>query len=76
MKVTLTPEQKRIIDKEIKSGHFSAPDEVLDEALTALREKRQSRRDAVRRLQQFGDKHRLSLDGISIKELIHEGHRL
>jgi Arc/MetJ-type ribon-helix-helix transcriptional regulator len=76
MKITLTPEQRRIIDKEIKSGHFSTPDEVLDEALAALCEKRQSRREAVRRLQEFGDKHRLSLGGIPIKEFIHEGHRL
>jgi putative addiction module CopG family antidote len=74
MTITLKPEQERIVDEEIRSGHFSTPDEVVDEALTALREKRQSRREAVRRLQEFGDKHRLSLGGIPIKELTHEGH--
>ena len=74
MNITLTPEQKCIIDEEIKSG--STPDEVLDAALAALCEKRQSRREAVRPLQEFGDKHRLSLGGLPIKELIHEGHRL
>jgi Arc/MetJ-type ribon-helix-helix transcriptional regulator len=74
--LTLKPEQQRIVEEEIKSGHFSSPDEVLDEALVALRAKMQSRREAVRRLQEFGDKHRLSLGGTSIKDLIHEGHRL
>jgi Arc/MetJ-type ribon-helix-helix transcriptional regulator len=76
MTITLTLEQKRVADEEIKSGYFSTPGEVLGEALTALREKKESRREAGRRLAGFADKHRLSLAGISIKELIHEGHRL
>ena len=76
MTITLNPEQERIIDEEIKSGHFRTPDEVLDQALAALREKKQARREAVRRIREFGDKHRLSLGNTSIKDLIHEGHRL
>ena len=76
MSITLNTEQERIIDEEIKSGHFSTPDEVLDQALAALRDRRQARREAVRRVREFGQKHRLSLGGIRIKDLIHEGHRL
>jgi Arc/MetJ-type ribon-helix-helix transcriptional regulator len=76
MTITLKPEQERIVDEEIKSGHFSTPDEVLDEAFAALRAKRQSRREAVRRVREFRRKHQLSLAGIRIKDLIHEGHRL
>jgi Arc/MetJ-type ribon-helix-helix transcriptional regulator len=76
MNITLNPEQERIIAEEIRSGHFHTPDEVLDQALAALREKRQSRRDAVHRIREFGNRHRLSLGGDSIKDLIHEGHRL
>ena len=65
MTITLKPEQERIIDEEIKSGHFNSADEVLDQALVALREKRESRHAAIRRLQEFGDKH-LSLGGESL----------
>ena len=39
MTIQLKPEQERIIREEIQSGHFRSPDEVLDHALAALREK-------------------------------------
>ena len=39
MTIQLRPEQERIIQEEIQSGHFRNPDEVLDYALAALREK-------------------------------------
>jgi Arc/MetJ-type ribon-helix-helix transcriptional regulator len=39
MTIQLKPEQERIIQEEIRSGHFRSPDEVLDHALAALREK-------------------------------------
>lgn len=39
MTIQLKPEQERIIQEEIQSGHFRSPDEVLDHALAALREK-------------------------------------
>ena len=39
MTIELKPEQERIIQEEIRSGHFHTPDEVLDRALAALREK-------------------------------------
>ena len=41
MTIQLKPEQERIIQEEIRSGHFCSPDEVLDHALVALREKEQ-----------------------------------
>lgn len=40
MTIQLKPEQERIIQEEIESGHFRSPDEVLDHALAALREKK------------------------------------
>ena len=39
MTITLTPEQERIIQQEIESGHFRSPEEVLEHALAALQEK-------------------------------------
>jgi len=39
MTIELKPEQERIIQAEIESGHFRSPEEVLDHALAALQEK-------------------------------------
>lgn len=44
MTINLKPEQERIIQAEIESGHFRNPDEVLDHALAALQEKEHKRR--------------------------------
>jgi putative addiction module CopG family antidote len=44
MTINLKPEQERIIQAEIASGHFRSRDEVLDHALAALQEKEQRRR--------------------------------
>ncbi len=44
MTITLKPEQERIIQTEIASGHFRSPDEVLDHALAALQEKEHKRK--------------------------------
>ena len=41
MTINLKPEQERIIQAEIASGHFHNPEEVLDHALAALQEKEQ-----------------------------------
>jgi Arc/MetJ-type ribon-helix-helix transcriptional regulator len=37
--IELKPEQERIIQEQIRSGHFRSAEEVLDYALAALREK-------------------------------------
>jgi Arc/MetJ-type ribon-helix-helix transcriptional regulator len=39
MTIQLKPDQERIIQEIIRSGHFHSPDEVLDYALAAMREK-------------------------------------
>jgi Arc/MetJ-type ribon-helix-helix transcriptional regulator len=44
MTITLKPEQERIIQAEIQSGHFRSPNEVLDCALAALQEKEHKRK--------------------------------
>jgi len=49
MTINLKPEQERIILEEIQSGHFRSADEVLDQALAALREKERKRRAATPR---------------------------
>ena len=85
MNIRLTPEQEKLIQDELKSGHFRTVEEVIAEALQALREKEQAagtatpngaQGEAVREMLAFVEKNRTPLDGLSVKDLIHEGHRL
>ena len=85
MTINLTPEQERIINDELRSGHFRSAEEVITEALVALRESARASLsaiengrcdDAVREMLDFVEKNRTLLQGISAKQLIHEGHRL
>jgi putative addiction module CopG family antidote len=84
MNINLTPEQEKIVKDKLKSGHFRTVEEVVGEALQALREKDQSsstdmpngaQREAVSEMLSFVEKNCVRLRGISVKDLIHEGHR-
>jgi Arc/MetJ-type ribon-helix-helix transcriptional regulator len=83
--INLTPEQERIVNHELKSGHFRSAEEVIAKALVALQEKERSslagdsngqHDDAVREMLDFVEKNRTPLQDISVKQLIREGHRL
>ena len=85
MNINLTREQEEIIQSELKSGRFRTVEEIIAEALQALREKEHAsvgsgvdgaQREAVREMLAFVEKNCARLEGLSIKELIHEGHRL
>ena len=81
MNIKLTPEQEKIVKDKLKSGNFRTVEEVIDEALQVLREREQpspngAQREAVREMLAFVEKNRARLEGVSVKELIHEGHRL
>jgi len=85
MNIRLTPEQEAIIEAELKAGHFGSIEEVIGEALHALRGKERSSKatapngkqhEAVRGMLTFVEANHIRLDGISVKDLIHEGHRL
>jgi Arc/MetJ-type ribon-helix-helix transcriptional regulator len=85
MHIKLSPEQERIVKNEVQSGHFRNVEEVIAEALQTLREKERSQRatkpngqqrEAVREMLAFVEKNHTRLDTISVKKLIHEGHRL
>lgn len=85
MNINLTPEQEKIVKEELSSGHFRNVEEVIAEALQALREKEGNlaaatsngaQREAVRDMLAFVERHRVRLEGVSVKELIHEGRRL
>jgi len=85
MQINLTPDQEKIVQEELKSGHFRTAEEVIAVALLVLREKEQARagsgangapREAVREMLAFIERYHVRLEGVSVKELIHEGHRL
>lgn len=84
LNIKLTREQEKIVQDELNSGHFHSIEQVIGEALRVLREKEESssavpneaQREAVQEMLTFVEKNRVRLEGVSVKELIHEGHRL
>ena len=85
MHVHLTPEQERLVNDELQTGHYHSVEEVIGEALRALMEReprfqanvrRTMQREAVHRMLEFAQTSAIPLEGISIRDLIHEGHRL
>lgn len=84
MTITLTPEQQKMIEDRLKSGKFRTAVEVISEALQALEQReltapqvrdKRKQREAVESMIEFIKKNRVRLDGVTVKELIHEGHR-
>jgi putative addiction module CopG family antidote len=63
--VELKPEQEQIIQQQLASGRYGSVEEVLDTALTSLphdlRFDKEHRREAVRRMIEFGERRKLSL---------------
>ena len=80
MTIELKPEQEQIIRQQLASGLYGSVEEVLDTALASLpndaRFDRQHRREAVRRMIEFGERRKLSLDEPVTRQLLHEGHRI
>ncbi len=81
MNINLTPEQEKIVKDELKAGHFRTVEEVIAEALQALRDRERSSAtitpngaqcEAVREMLAFVERNRVRLEGVSVKELIHE----
>ncbi len=83
MTINLKPETERLVQEEIQSGRFHSVDELIVEGVRAWRGKNrhktasaEQRRQAVERALAFAKNRAISLGGVSIRELIHEGHRL
>jgi Arc/MetJ-type ribon-helix-helix transcriptional regulator len=78
--IELNPEQERIIQQQLASGHFKSVDEVLDTALASFphdrRFDRENRREAVRRMIAFGERRKRSLEEPVTRQFLHEGHRI
>jgi hypothetical protein len=82
MMIQLNPETEMLVQQELERGHFQSVDEMIVQGIRARREKPQpvlsegQRRQAVERALDFARHKAVSLDGVSIKELLHEGHRV
>jgi hypothetical protein len=79
MTITLKPEQEQVLIEAINSGLGQTIEEVLDQALAALKSRLPQSRPpdesvaaAARRLATFGKRRGLSLGELTIKELLLE----
>jgi Arc/MetJ-type ribon-helix-helix transcriptional regulator len=79
MTIKLTPEQEQAIQNAIKSGVIRSVDDLIEAAIALLPNPSDhtdgSRRTAVRRMEEFGEKYHLSLGEPITRKLLHEGHR-
>ena len=83
MTIEIKPEDAEVIDQAIQAGLIEHAREVVDVGLETLRSRLEasrpssesSRGEAIRRMQEFGAKYRLSLGEPITRELMHEGHR-
>jgi len=82
MNIHPNPEQERIVNDELRSGHFQSAEEVIAKALVALRESERSsvagdsnghNEGAVREMLNFAEANRTPLHGVSVKQLIRSG---
>ena len=80
MSINLTPEQQDVIEQAIQSGLVRSVDEFIDSALGALSRSekvfdRERARLAGTRIRELRKGVTLDLNGMSIRELAHIGHK-
>ncbi len=71
------PELEAIIRQRLNTGDFRDVEDMLLKTLATETPVpgSSSRREAIKRMQEFGDKYRLSLGEPITRDLMHEGHR-
>jgi hypothetical protein len=80
MNVRLTPASERLLKEQLVHGSFRSPEEVIQRALEVLAEKAPtaeagSENTAAQALADILNRKGVTLGGIRIKNLTHEGHR-
>jgi Arc/MetJ-type ribon-helix-helix transcriptional regulator len=78
--INLTPEQQSVIQEAIRSGLVRSVDEFIRSALSALsrqedRFDKEKARTAGARIRELRKGVTLDLQGMSIRELAHSGHK-
>ena len=82
MAIRLKEETEKLVREEIERGHFDSVDDLIVRSVQAWRETHpeanlvEQRDAAVERALDFARHRAICLKGISVKELLHEGHRL
>jgi Arc/MetJ-type ribon-helix-helix transcriptional regulator len=80
MSISLTPEQQDVIERAIQSGLVRSVDEFINSAVGALSRgengfDREKARFASARIRELRKGVKLSLQGMSIREFAHTGHK-
>jgi Arc/MetJ-type ribon-helix-helix transcriptional regulator len=85
MAINVKPETERLVQDEIRSGHFQTVDELILKGVEAWREKSQreqgiesstdGRRRAADRIRELRKGVRLERNGMSLREYAHFGHQ-
>jgi putative addiction module CopG family antidote len=81
MTITLKPDTERLINEELKSGHYKDTEEVIQRALQVLKQHEAAVYPHAHRTPQEAAAHirelrqGVTLGGLTIKELINEGRR-
>ncbi len=81
MEIRLDSHGEQLIQKQLRSGRYHSAEQVVVKALEALNQDdlvaaNDEMRKAVQDMLAFAGKHGLTLgDGLSVRELIHEGHK-
>ena len=81
--VEIKPENVQVIEQAIRVGLIEHAEDVVDVGIETLRSRLEtlrtssesSRAEAVRRMQEFGEKYQLNLGEPITRKLMHEGHR-
>lgn len=81
--ITLTPRGEELLQEQLARGPYRSPEEVVETALETLSQRQpvavpadrtvKSADEAVADILEIQKRNRL--DGLKIKDLIHEGHR-
>jgi len=80
MIITLKPDTERLINEELKRGHYRDAEDVIQHALQTLHATHQAASSKVHECQEAAARIRelrkgVTLGGLKIQDLIHEGHK-
>jgi Arc/MetJ-type ribon-helix-helix transcriptional regulator len=80
MTITLKPDTARLINEELKRGHYKDAEEVIQRALQTLHATHRASLSQVSECQEAAARIRelrqgVTLGGLKIQDLIHEGHK-
>ena len=85
MTIHVTPETGKLVQNEIRNGHFQSVDDLILQGVRAWREKSQregapetspdARRRAVERIRELRQGILLERNGLTLREYAHPGHR-